>query len=354
MKIFKLSLIFSIVLILMTFVLFAGAEAETPIYKWKMVSTESPEGFSTVFSEKYAKLVEARSNGRITIEVFPTDVLGSQKDVIELLQLGEVQLGAFGSGGLGGFVPQAQVFALQYLFPRQVTPKDMVPYIMHGKAARLLQEKFRNVDLHILAVFPSSWTHMSSNKPIHSPEDAKNIKHRVMANPILVASYNAYGFNTQTVDYSEVYVALQNKMIDSQVNPITAIYDMSFYEVQDYIFNMWNEMFVKIPVINKDLYDSLPEDLQHIVIESAQDLIGPMVDWETELTTEIIDKIKKAKPTINFYELTDEEVVPFKELAWAEGGPVESYLKIGGEDAKEIMDALLSDIEIGAESVLNQ
>ena len=166
-----------------------------------------------------------------------------------------------------------------------------------------------------------------------------------MANPILIKAYNTYGFNTQNLDYSEIYGALQTKLIDSQVQPTYAHWSMGFYEVQDYITNLWNEAFTVTPVINRDLFDSIPKDLQQILIDSCAELIEPMTNWSSQENQVIGEKIKEAKPTNTFYELSNEEVVPFKELAWQEGGPVGTYLKIGGEGAKEILDALLIDIE---------
>lgn len=354
MKSFKLTLIFGIVVILMSFVLFADAEVKTPIYEWKMVSADVAGDFATVFSERYAKLVEERSEGRIKIDVYPFGVLGEERDLVELVQMGEIELGAVSYGWLGGFVPQVQVFALQYIWPKENSSKVIFEVFKNGKAVQLLGEKFRNKGLQLLAALNDGWQYVTSNVPIHSPEDCKGLKHRVMATPILVAAYNAYGFNTQSLDYSEVYVGLQNKLIDSQVNPVGSLWSMRFCEVQDYATCLWNEMFIKLPVINRDLYDSLPKDLQQIVIESALDLIEPMVEWLEQQEKEIMDNVKKFKPTFNFYELTDEELVPFRNLAYEKGGPFDAYLKIGGEGAKEIIDALLADIKTAVKTVQNQ
>lgn len=354
MKSFKLTLIFGIVVILMAFVLFADAEVKTSIYEWKMVSADVAGGFATVFSERYAKLVEERSEGRIKIDVYPFGVLGAERDLVELVQLGDIELGAVSYGWLGGFVPQVQIFALQYIWPKKNSAEVIREVFENGKVVQLLGEKFRNKGLQLLAALSGGWQYVTSNVPIHSPEDCKGLKHRVMATPILVASYNAYGFNTQSLDYSEIYVALQNKLIDTQVNPLESLRDMHFYEVQEYATCVWNEMFIKLPVINRDVYDSLPKDLQQIVIESALDLVEPMAEWVKQNEKECRDEIKKEKPTFTFYDLTAEEVAPFRNLAWGKGGPLDAYLKISGEGGKEILDALLADVETAVKTVQNQ
>jgi len=343
MRSFRLTLILGLVVVLMAFVLLAEAKAE--VYNWKMISAEVAGDPMTVFAERYAKLVEERSDWRIKIEVFPYGTLGGERDIVELVQMGEIELGSVDYGWVGGFVPQAQVLALQYLWPKENTAKVVYEVCKNGQAVQLLEEGFRKKGFQLLGAWSSGWMGVTSNVPIRSPEDVRGLKHRVMANPILVKSYNTYGFNAQSLDYGEIYGALQTKLIDSQVQPMYAHLSMGFYEVQDYITNLWNELFMVIPVVSRDVFDSIPKDLQQILIDSCVDLIEPMTNWSFQNNQEIGEKIKESKPTITLYELSNEEIVPFKELAWQEDGPVDAYLKIGGEGAKEILDALLADIK---------
>jgi TRAP-type C4-dicarboxylate transport system substrate-binding protein len=343
MRNFRLILILGLLIVLMVFVLPVEAKAE--VYKWKMISEEVAGDPMTVFAERFADLVEKKSNGRIEIEVFPYGTLGGERDIVELVQMGEIELGSVDYGWVGGFVPQAQVLALQYLWPRENTAEVMHDVCQNGRAIQLLEEGFRNKGFQLLGVWSSGWMRVTSNVPIHSPKDVKGLKHRVMANPILVKAYNTYGFNAQSLDYGEIYGALQTGLLDSQVQPMYAHLSMGFYEVQDYITNLWNEAFMVTPVVNRDLFDSIPEDLQQILFDSCAELIVPMTNWSFRNNELIGMKIRKAKPTITIYELSDEEIVPFKELAWQEAGPVDSYLKIGGEGAQEILDALLNDIK---------
>jgi len=344
MRRLKLSLIIGMIVILMAVVL--TAEAKTQVYDWKMVSAEVSGDPQTEFSERYAKLVEERSEGRIKITVYPFGTLGQERDLVELIQLGEIELGAVSYGWLAGFVPATQVFSLQYLWPKENTAKVLHEVSKNGKIVDLLKEKFKTKGLQLLCLWSSGGQMVTSNVPIRSPEDCKGLKHRVMASPILVKSYNSYGFNAQSLDYGEVYGALQTKLIDSQVNPISSIWSMGFYEVQDYGTNLFNEFFVNLPIINYNLFNSLPEDLQQIVIESAIDLVEPMTNWCFERETKLKNKIKEVKPTFTFYDLTKDEIVAFSDLAWKEGGPADVFLKIGGKNSEQILNTLLADINI--------
>ncbi len=343
MKNIKLTFLIGLMLVLLCSVLAVQAQ---DVYNWKMVSAEVEGDPMTVFAHRYAELVKEKSGGKIQIEVYPYGTLGGERDLVELVQMGEIELGSADYGWLGGFVPQSQVLALQYLWPSENTAAVVHKVCESGKAMQLLEDGFRKRGFQLLGVWSSGWQRVTSTVPIHTIEDVKGLKHRVMANPILVASYNTYGFNTQSLDYGEIYGALQTNLLDSQVQPMYAHLSMGFYEVQDYITNLWNELFMVTPVVNRDLFDSLPEDIQEILVDSCLELIEPMTNWSFQNNKEIGDKIKVAKPSITLYELTEEEMMPFKELAWQEGsGPVEAYLKIGGEGAQEILDALLADIE---------
>jgi TRAP-type transport system periplasmic protein len=343
MKNVKLTLILGLIAGLLFFVLPVQAQTE---YNWKMISAEVEGDPMTVFAHRFAEMVEERSEGRIKIEVYPYGTLGGERDIVELVQMGEIEVGSVDYGWVGGFVPQAQVLALQYLWPRENTAAVVHEVCQNGKAVKLLEEGFRQRGFQLLGVWSSGWMRVTSTVPVQTLEDVKGLKHRVMANPILVASYNTYGFNTQSLDYGEIYGALQTNLLDSQVQPMYAHLSMGFYEVQDYITNMWNELFMVVPVVSRDVFDSIPEDLQQILIDSCLDLIEPMTNWSFQNNKEIGDKIKEAKPSITLYELTEEEMMPFKELAWKEeGGPVDAYLRIGGDGAQEILDTLLIDIE---------
>ncbi|KQC03102.1 MAG: hypothetical protein APR54_09695 [Candidatus Cloacimonas sp. SDB] len=342
MKNVRLSLILGLIVGLLLLVLPVQAQVE---YNWKMISAEVEGDPMTVFAHRFAEMVEERSEGRIKIEVYPYGTLGGERDIVELVQMGEIEVGSVDYGWVGGFVPQAQVLALQYLWPTENTAAVVHEVCANGEAVKMMEEGFRQRGFQLLGAWSSGWMRVTSSVPIHTPEDVAGLKHRVMANPILVASYNGYGFNAQSLDYGEIYGALQTGLIDSQVQPMYAHLSMGFYEVQDYITNMWNELFMVVPVVSRDVFDSIPEDLQQILIDSCLDLIEPMTEWSFQNNKKIGEQIKEAKPSITLYEMTEEEIIPFKEMAWQEDGPVQAYLKMAGDGAQELLDTLLADIE---------
>jgi len=119
MRRFRMILILGLVMVLM-FVLAVEGKAE--VYKWKMTSPDVKGDNLTVFGDSFAELVKEKSGGRIEIEVFPQGTLGSQTDIIEIVQLGQAQIAAASTASFARFVPQTQVLSLQYLGQKKMLP----------------------------------------------------------------------------------------------------------------------------------------------------------------------------------------------------------------------------------------
>lgn len=348
MRNFKLTLILGLVMVLivpLVFVLLVEAEEVKAEYNWKYSSTGMPGSPDMVYAERFAELVEERSNGRMKIEVFPFGTLGDNRETLELNQMGDIELGSTGTSWLGGFVPEVQVYCLQYIFPKENALKVIVDVIKNGRSVPLLNKSFEKRNLKLLNIWSRGWTYFVARYPFISLEDFQGKKHRVMGSPLLVQAYNHYGFSTVTLGYGELYGGMQTRLIDSFSNTIGSIYAMSFFEVADYMFNAFNEPILMVTIVNIDKFNSLPKDLQDILIGVAIDLIEPMSDLVNQEEKALIDKIREIKPSISIYELSNEEIEPLKERALQEEGAISTYLEICGEDAKEILDALQADIK---------
>jgi TRAP-type C4-dicarboxylate transport system substrate-binding protein len=334
-------------LTLVSLVMFAGAEAKE--YNWKMISGETEGMAATIFCEEYAKAVETMSEGRIKIEVFPYGAFGGTRDILELIQMGQVELCAIDSSWLASFVPQMSVFNLQYLWPKHDDIDQIVHYVMkNGESVDLLKEACRARNFELLGIYASGWMYMSSNVPIRSPEDVKNLKHRVWGNPILVQAYNGLGFNAQSLNWTEVYGALQTGVLDSQYQAMPGHWGYALYEVQKYLTNMWNELFIMSPTMNYAAFNGLPQDLQKVLIDAFLETIEPGSSFMNWLANDIRgaeENIKEKKPTITVYEFNNEEVMPFKRLAEQDVNTYNVYLKTSGKGAEQIYDALKSDME---------
>ncbi|RKX74655.1 MAG: C4-dicarboxylate ABC transporter substrate-binding protein [Spirochaetes bacterium] len=327
--------------------LFAGGEKEAKeekakTYNWKFASAEVEEDFMTVFGKRFAEEMEKCSDGRIKITVYPFGTLGAERDIHELAQTNTVQFVFSDYGWIAGFVPQAQVWGLHYLWPREKSFEVFKEVVRNGKAVKLLEEKFREKNLQPLGYHTEGWMWWTSNKPLRRPEDLKGVKFRVMASKMLVTEYNALGASATPMDFGEVYSGLQLGLIDAQVNPLFIAYSMKFYEVQDYFTNPYESLFVAIPCMNKDAYDALPKETQDKIKQVWDDLLESSFEWAQQKSAEYKEIILKERPKSVFYEFSKEEMEPFEKIAKT---VYSEYVKQGGSGAQEILDALLADIE---------
>lgn len=182
-------------------------------------------------ADYFAKLVKERSNGEIEIQVFPSSQLGNQRDLVEGLVFGTVDMTLTGTAVLGNFVPEVAVFDLPFIFrdiPHAYKALDTV-----GMDLCKLGEKQGMITL---AIWENGVRHMTNNRqPIRTPEDMKGLKVRVMEQPVYIEMMKALGASPTPMAMSELYTALQKGVVDAQENPLAQIATKRFDEVQKYI-----------------------------------------------------------------------------------------------------------------------
>lgn len=317
-------------------------------FETRFASEEIEGDFMTVWGENYAEHMSEVTDGKYNVDVYPYGTLGDTRDINELAQLGVVEYVFSDFAWISSFVPEAQVLALHYLWPPEHMPETLDWVVRNGEFMDVLEEAFRRNGLVPLGVLYEGWQTISSNQPIESVEDLDGFKVRVMGSALLVENYRAYGAAPTPMDYGEIYGGLQTNLIDGQVNPIFAIRSMNFYEVQEYLTDIFAEPFTGIPTINAQHFDTLPEEVQQEMREYWTDAILPSAEWINERHEEDLDAMMDAKPDLVYHEITGDELEEFKENA----KPVyDEFLEIGGPQAQEILDTLLADIEDAKEAL---
>lgn len=315
----------------------------------KLASEEIEGDFMTVWAHNFADHMKEWSDGKINIEVYPYGTLGTTGDINELAQMGVVEFVFSDHAWISSFVPQAQALALNYIFPTEQVPQVLDHMAENGKFLPLLEDAFRKNDLVPLSIMFEGWQWVTSKKEIKSLDDMKGLKLRLMSSKLLVEGYKAYGASPTPMSYGEVYSGLQMGLIDAQVNPLFAIYSMKFYEVQDYVTQLKSEPFIGIPTANQAFFDGLTPEAQTEMRRYWKDAIIPAGEWITARNASDMEKMKKDKPDLKFYELDDATIAEFKAQAET---VYPQFTEIGGEGADEVLDALLKDIE-NAKKALN-
>jgi tripartite ATP-independent transporter DctP family solute receptor len=227
------------------------------------VAPEHPYHLGAV---KFSELVAQRTGNKVKIDVYPSTQLGNERDMVEGLQLGTIDLVVTSTGPLGGFVPKMFVVDLPFLF----RDREHAYKVLDGPNGRDLLDAFSAKGIKGLAFWENGFRQITNNvRPIEKPEDLKGIKIRTMENKVHLASFKAFGASPTPMAWSEVYTALQQKTIDAQENPIAIIYHQKIFEVQKYL-TLTGHFYSPTPLLmSLKAFDSLPRDIQKIMLDTA-------------------------------------------------------------------------------------
>jgi TRAP-type C4-dicarboxylate transport system substrate-binding protein len=326
---------------------FASEYTGKPV-KAKLASEEIEGDFMTVWAKKFAAHMKEWSGGKIDIEVYPYGTLGETGDINELCQLGVVQFVFSDYAWISAFVPQAQVLALNYLFPTEKISERLDWMVRKGEFMPLLEKKFRANGMVPLSVMFEGWQWIGSKNPINKMADLKGVKIRVMSSKLLVEDYRAYGTSPTPMNYGEIYSGLQMGLIDAQVQPLFAHYSMKFFEVENYITQIGNEPFLGIPTVNQEFFDALTPEARQEMRNFWVDAIIPAGKWIEQKNKDDMEKMKKANPKVKFVTLEGAVLDEFKAAAKT---VYPKFVDIGGEGSQQVLDALLKDVEAARKAV---
>jgi C4-dicarboxylate-binding protein DctP len=270
-----------------------AARAQTPItIKFShVVAADAPKGKAAL---QFKKLVEERSNGRVKVEVYPNSQLYKDKEELEALQLGAVQMLAptfskFGPLGVREF----EVLDLPYLFKDMAEAKK----ITQGPVGRDLLAKLEPKGIVGLAFWDNSFKQMTANTPMKTPADFKGLKLRIQSSKVLDAQMRQIGALPQVMAFSEVYQALQTGVVDGQENPITNIYTQKFHEVQKHMTLTNHGYHAYVVIANKKFWSELPADIQGILNNAMAESSAYFTDLAAKDDLEALDAIRQSGKT---------------------------------------------------------
>jgi C4-dicarboxylate-binding protein DctP len=235
-----------------------NAWAQSPIIiKFShVVATDTPKGQA---AERFKALAEKATNGRVKIEVYPNSQLYKDKEELEALQLGAVQMLAPSLAKFGPLgVKEFEVFDLPYLFPN----KEALYRVTEGPIGKGLFQKLDGKGIVGLAYWDNGFKVMSANKPLKMPADFKGLKLRIQASKVLDAQMRALGANPQVLAFSEVYQALQTGVVDGTENPPSNMYTQKMHEVQKHVTVSNHGYLGYAVIVNKKFWEGLPADIR--------------------------------------------------------------------------------------------
>jgi C4-dicarboxylate-binding protein DctP len=281
-------------------------------------------------AEKFKELLEERTNGQIKVEVFPDSQLGADREITEQMQSGTVQMNAPFTGVLPSFVKQFEVFDLPFLFKDRDAAYDAV----NGELAQILNKHLEKQGLRTLGYWDGGFKHLTNSKhEIKKPDDLDGLKMRVSQSPLLISQFQAMGAGGVSVDFAELYTALQTKTVDGQENPLSNIVSKKFYEVQDYMTLSAHGYMAYPLLISEKFYQSLPDDLKKAVDEVAAETN----EWQWEQSAADEEGYMKTLKDsgIKITELSDADKKAFIK---ATEKVYDEFMKIDG--SQELLDAI--------------
>ncbi len=284
----KSSLARSLVAILLGAALAAPALAQERTIK---AATQNPKGHPIVMGlEKFAEIVQARSGGRIKVNVFPGGTLGSDQANLSALQGGTLEMVSMNSGILASQVRDFAVFDFPFIFANSREADAVVdgPFgqKMHGK----LEEK----GLVGLAYFELGFRNITnSRRPLNRVEDIAGLKLRVIPNPINVDWVKALDANPTPLPFPEVYAALEQKAIDGQENPITVINANKFFEVQKHLAITNHQYNPQSVLVSKKFWDTLSPADQKLLRDAAAEAAKFQREQARSQVATALDNMKK-------------------------------------------------------------
>ena len=311
----------------------AGAAAET----WRIGLEEIEGSVQHRYAEQFKELVEDKSGGDITVQLLPYGTWGSTYTALyDAVQGGAIQLG-FGSGALGGTVPESQLLNLNFIMPADQLETAKVLNSDGFLKSEAWQQSFRQRDLVPLAELPEGYQVWTADKAISTPADMKGLKIRVMDNSLLRSTYRAYGASPTTIAYGELYSALQQGQAEANIQPVFAHEEMGFYEVQSHMIFARQSQFVATLMGNAQWYDGLSDERRAMLDQVTASLVQVGHDMQTRFNQERLETIK-SKSDITITELNDKQRDAFRKLA----KPVrKTYVEEVGERGEQSLNILL-------------
>jgi len=253
--------------------------------------------------------LEERSGGKIKVEIYPNQQLGSASEMIESQQMNTVEMVLLPTSKYGGFYPTLNIMDMPFLFPTQ----ESTMKLFKSDLAIEMMSGLENIGIHGLAFYSSGSRNFTNNYEIHKPEDFQGLRIRTQEAPIIMEMYKSWGATTTAIDIMELYNALQNKTVDGQENPFLSIASMKLFEVQNYMVVSGHSYLEYIMTCSKQWWEGLDADTQalieEVVIENQQFCYDRLQEYNVEYYNTI------ASGDITIYELTPEERQAFLEAS---------------------------------------
>ncbi|MBO9453977.1 TRAP transporter substrate-binding protein [Paracoccus sp. R12_1] len=282
-----------------------------------------------VAAKAFEESLKGSLGDQFTFRHFPSSGLGGEREVVEGIQLGTVEMTIVSTGTLSNFVPQVGVFDVPFLF----TSLDHARKVLDGEIGQDMLAKFDDAGLHALAWGEQGFRHITNNRgAIQTPADTEGLKIRTMENPVHIEAFKALGAAPTPMAWPEVIGALQQGAIDGQENPLSVIVSAKLSEVQKYLTLDGHVYSPAVILISPALWGQLDDDQKAAFDQAAADAVTAMRGYVDDVEASGVATLKEQGMEVN--ELSPEEKAAFRDAL------AEPYKDYEAQFGKELMDRI--------------
>ena len=259
-------------------------------------------------AEKFAELVNKNTGGAVQIQIFPNSLLGGQRELLEGLQLGSVDITLTTAAVLSSFLPKTQVIELPFMF----RDREHVYKVVDGPLAKEIYDGDEKKKMKVIDTWENGFRNITNNvRAIEKPEDMKGVKIRVMENKMYIEMFKALGANPTPMARGELFTGLQTKVVDGQETPLGQIYTSRFYEVQKYATLSGHTYSPEVVVFSLATWKKIPAKYHEEILKASAEARKFNRELSAKMDKEYVGKLKEKGMTVT--ELTAKQIVPFQE-----------------------------------------
>lgn len=238
----------------------------------------------------FKEQVEKYTDGRVRVDIFPSSQLGNERDMVEGVGMGFLEMCIVSTGPLPNFSPDFMIFDLPYIFKN----RDEAFKAMDGEIGAEILKSLEPKGIKALGFWENGFRHISNNKKaLFTPGDVKGMKIRTMENPIHQATFKTLGATPTPMAWGEVFVALQQGVIDGQENPLVIVYTTKLYEIQKHISLTGHFYSPAVFMISKQIFDGFPKDIQDAIVKAEKEARDYERQFSAQLDEQLVESLKK-------------------------------------------------------------
>ena len=255
-------------------------------YEWTLGFNTPENSVRGEAAKAFKEVLEEKTGGKVTVEIFPGEILGSEQEMLEQVRTGALDMELVGGGAMQNIIPEYSVLALPFM----VESYEEAYAVLDGEIGDELKAKAEEKGYKVLTHTDLGFAQITNSKrPIKTPDDLEGLKIRSPQEPTSVETFTQLGAAVTTMAFTEVYMGLQQNVIDGQFNPLDAIYENNFHEVQDHL-TITNHFYYHVNfIMNNELFNSLEKELQDIVLEAAKEAQKVSREYTQKKNEEMLD-----------------------------------------------------------------